>query len=101
MEAAKLFAMLEAEGYTDLKYIDGQGLCGLNNLALTVGLFCGLNENFYKYRYCYPNLLEAMCGLEGWDGTGHPDGDWIVLKGKGDDLQNPALENEHAEKIGV
>ena len=95
MDQDKLIAWLEENGYIDVRYIEGHGFCGLNHLMFTVGLFCGLTEIGYKYRYCYPHLLDAMCGLEGWDGTGHPDGDWIKRKGHGGDLINPELESEH------
>lgn len=89
----KLFDILTKEGYTHLKYIDAQGICGLHRFVFTVGLVVGLHENGYKGRYCYENSFDAIQDISSWDGIGHPQGDWIKYKGEGLDLSNPNLKH--------
>jgi hypothetical protein len=73
---------------------DGR-VVGVAPMLSTVGLFVGLNEYGYAYRYCYPTLQEAVIAFARWDGIGHPLGPWIKRKGLGDDLHNPQPEAEY------
>lgn len=84
-EAAWLY-----DNYVAVREVPTQGVCALGPLAFTTGLFCGLQEWGYKYRYCYADVIDALAAIETWDGTGHPEGPWIVRKGKGGDLRNKA-----------
>ena len=81
---------LTEQGYTDLRMIEGRGLCGIRRFIFTTGLVYGLNMAGYEGRYCYPDKLSAKNALEQWDGVDHPDDDdWIKNKGHGIDIINP------------
>jgi hypothetical protein len=71
---------LLAFGYTDLKTINGK-TCGLCRFLFTTGLMVGLNEVGYECRYCFERHKDALAALSEWDGTGHPSGPWIKIKG--------------------
>lgn len=85
---------LQLFGYTDLRQIDGKQ-CGLLGFMFTTGLMVGLDSEGYERRYCYEHQEDALAALAVWDGTGHPSGPWIKLKGMlgGErvDLLNPEL----------
>lgn len=93
---SELKRVLTENMYTRLREIPGQGVCGLQQMLFTVGLFCHLDPVGYQYRYCYPTLLEAVAALEDWNGEGHPPGPWIKRKGKGGDIPNPELPDEYS-----
>lgn len=57
---------------------------GVKHLCFTAGLFVGLNPYGYEWRYCYPNMMDAVNALEAWDGSGDPPGPWIKIKGHPD-----------------
>lgn len=88
---AQLQQALRENRYFQLREIEGQGVCGLQQMLFTVGLFCHLDRTGYKYRYCYPTLLDANAAIQEWDGEGHPPGPWIKRKGQGGDMPNPEL----------
>jgi len=76
-------------GYHSPKLINGV-LCGLMRMAFTTGLFVGIDEIGYSYRYCYESMIEANNALAAYEDTNEfPTGDWIKRKGKGEDLANP------------
>jgi hypothetical protein len=85
---------LLAFGYTDLKTIRGK-TCGLHRFLFTTGLMVGLDATGYERRYCFERHEDALAALSEWDGTGHPSGPWIKMKGmldgKGVDLLNPGF----------
>ena len=87
---------LEAEGYSQIKHIEGLGLCGIRPFIYTTAIVVGLNETGYKYRYCYPKnrALECVMALHVWDGKGDPQGNWIKRKGEGGDFDNPNFEED-------
>ena len=80
--------------YTDVREIPTKGICALQQMCFTTGLFCKINPFNYAYRYCYHSLAEARDAIETWDGEGHPPGNWIKRKGQGDDLPNPNYEDK-------
>jgi len=76
-------------GYHSPKLINGVW-CGLMRMAFTIGLFVGIDEIGYSYRYCYESVKEATDALAAYEDTNdHPTGVWIKRKGKGGDLANP------------
>jgi len=77
----QLFTFLKDQGYTNLKYIPNRGVCGIQRMAFSVGLFEGLTFNSVKGRWCFPTMLEAKLALEYWDGVDDPTGNWIKYKG--------------------
>jgi hypothetical protein len=70
--------------YVGKRVLPGLGLCGVKHMIYTASLIVGLNEEGYRYRYCYPTLFDALEALRVWDGTGDPPGPWIKLKGHPD-----------------
>lgn len=74
--------LLQEEGYSQLREIEGRGICGLRSMVFTVGLFYGLDQLGYSGRYCYPNIAEAVVSCLTWDGKGDPKGNWIKHKGR-------------------
>lgn len=81
--------MICPEEYQSPKEIPGQGICALQRMMFTTGLFVGINEVGYRGRYCYSNYADAKEALEQWDGFGDPPGPWIKWKGEGGDRSNP------------
>lgn len=88
MMSEELKKTLEAEGYYDLREIEGRGVCGLYPFLFTVGLVCGLDESGYKGRWCYGNKVETITALRVWDGQGDPPYKWIKYKGVGGERSN-------------
>ena len=91
---AKLKRILEKEGYSHLReYGTSNGICGIRRMLFTTGLFCGLTQNFYEGRWCYPTMFDAVQALTKWDGRGDPPGNWIKYKGRVE-YSNPNIEEE-------
>ncbi len=67
-------------------------LCGLMKSMFTWALCVGIDAEGYERRYCYEHEADAHAALEAWDGTGHPGGPWIKVKGAGIDMLNPEME---------
>ena len=67
---------------------------GVMPMNFTCGLFVGLDETGYAYRYCYPTLTDAVMAAATWTGEGDPPGPWIKLKGhpEGERLGPGAVE---------
>jgi len=74
------------EGYFEIREIPGNGICALMRFVFTVGLVVKIDPTGYERRYCYSSLREAMDDINSWDGTGHPQGNWIKCKGSGIDI---------------
>lgn len=91
-----MFEKFEAEGYSQLREIEGLGICGIYPFMYTTAIVVGIDEYGYKYRYCYPKeyTLECLIALKVWDGKGDPQGRWIKQKGIGGDRRNPNWEEE-------
>lgn len=89
-DSAELLKFLEQQGYTDLREVNGV-LCGLQQMNFTYGLIVKLTWFGYSHRYCYEHKEDALEALNSWDGSGHPAGPWIKMKGLGVDLLNPEL----------
>lgn len=87
----KLETKLKENGYVEIREVPNVGICALRGFMFTVGLVVGLDENSFRYRYCYPhkNAGDAVGALRAWDGTGDPLGNWIKKKGDGFDETNP------------
>ena len=94
MSPDRLRVLLTTEGYNHFREVPGRGLCGLKPMLFTAGLFVGLDEAGYAYRYCYGSYAEAFAALVEWDGAGHPSGPWIKLKGQGEDILGPGATSE-------
>ncbi|MCU7369977.1 hypothetical protein PEC18_03615 [Paucibacter sp. O1-1] len=84
-----LAAFLSEQGYSELR-VAGAAVCGLHRYNFTTGLAVGLTLEGYERRYCYEHRQDACKALQGWSGSGHPNGPWIKCKGAGIDLLNPA-----------
>lgn len=75
--------------YSHVRYIEGQGYCGLQRFIFTVGLVYNINPdpddvmgNMFEGRYCYENHADALEALTDWSGEEDPqDNDWIKHKG--------------------
>lgn len=93
--STELEKYLEDVGYSDLRVIPTDQLCGLKKFAFTSGLMVGLNKISYERRYCYEFESDARAALNLWDGVGHPAGPWIKCKGRYKgfpiDLLNPEI----------
>ena len=85
-----LIKLLEIEGFTHIRVIDGK-ICGIKRFLFTTGLVVGLNEIGYDGRYCYEHRSDAVDALREWDGNGDPSGDWIKYKGIGGERSNNNL----------
>ena len=82
MTQEELLAELDAEGYKNLKLIDGK-IVGTLDYITTRGLVVGLDSCGYEYRYCYQDRNEATEALSEYvDLSEHPTGNWIKLKGR-------------------
>jgi|SRR5882724_5133318 len=69
------------QGYKELKYIPGQGVCGLFNFIYTIGLCTHLTAIGYWGRYCFKSYDDAKQALADWNGDSDPPGEWIKYKG--------------------
>ncbi len=76
-----LLIELAKNGYSFIVRIPGRGVCAIARQIHTVGLFYGMEKDYYQGRYCYETLAEALQALVTWDGAGDPPGDWIKHKG--------------------
>ena len=81
---------LEENGYFNIIETGSEhGVIALERFAYTVGIVCQIDWTGRGYRYCYHTLLEAQSAINDWEKTGyqgHPPGNWIKRKGKGEDL---------------
>lgn len=77
-----LVKYLLEQGVDCLCYTKCRGLCGIQRMAFTTGLFYGYDHIGYVGRYCYQTKAEAVDALVNWDGKQDPGGDWIKHKGK-------------------
>lgn len=80
LNSVSLISLLEKEGYTHIRGINGV-LCGIRRFAFTTGLVVGLEKTGYEGRYCYSNHADAVQAIENWEMNGDPEGNWIKYKG--------------------
>jgi hypothetical protein len=66
--------------YTQMRFLEQRGWCGVAPQLFTCGLFHGLTLDSYAGRFCYAKTEEAMEALRTWDGSGDPPGPWIKEK---------------------
>jgi hypothetical protein len=74
-EAAFLTQMKELNGYRNLRPLPGGRWAGIMQFMFTDAIIVGRMGNFETYddRWCYERG-KADVALEGWDGTGEPEG---------------------------
>lgn len=84
--------LLAELGFFEAREVAGE-LCALQDYMFTRAIVLGIDEIGYKRRYCFENRDDANRAIAEWDGTDHPPGNWIKLKGtyKGEpvNLLNP------------
>jgi hypothetical protein len=97
MNNSELIKRLKAEGYYDIRYIEGRGYCGLREFLFTIGLCYGLEENSYSGRYCYPKNIEndSHIALKVWNGNSDPVGGWVKHKGIEGEWSNPNINTSN------
>lgn len=87
--------LLAENGYTHLVELDGK-LCGILAMAYTWAIVVGLTKDGRERRYCFERWADAVRSINEWDGTGHPPGPWLKVKGRFNgepiDAINPKLE---------
>lgn len=93
---AELQAFINANGkdYALIRRVPGNGICGLQRMIFTVGLFYGMDMWNIGGRYCYHTLAEAVHALATWDGTGDAPGNWIKRFGDKGEMLNPNYESD-------
>lgn len=97
----KFIALMEKEGYRDVRRIANRGWCGLLPFIYTTGLCYGLDETGREGRYCYKTYLEARVALELWDGNENPIGQWLKHKGYSGEYTKEDIETFlNKEKVG-
>jgi hypothetical protein len=65
--------ILEQNGYTDVRYVEGWGICGIQRMIFTVGACYGMDESGMKGRFCFDTQQNAELFLRDWDGTTLPE----------------------------
>jgi hypothetical protein len=55
----KILHILRKEGYRNIRNVPGVGWCGVMDMLFTVGVFCGLEQYGYRFRYCFSKELPA------------------------------------------
>lgn len=82
-DAEKVFMQkLEKEGYSEIKWVQGLGYCGLRSFVFTCGICYGLGEFDYDGRWCYENPFLAISDFLLLNCTNEPSGNWQKHKGK-------------------
>lgn len=77
-----LAAILEANGYVNVRRLPTGEIAGVQQFIFTTGIVVGLTEAGWRTRFCYERSLEAIRALDAWDGEGFPPGYWIKEKGE-------------------
>lgn len=88
---AQLIINLQNDGYSELQYIQGKGICGIQRFIFTTGLVYNIDEIGYKGRYCFEKHAEAIKALSDWSKNPelpHPPGNWLKHKGA-NEFSNP------------
>lgn len=84
------------EGYYEPRELPTGDVIGVRQMVVTFGLFVGITEDGYRYRYCYELAEDALTALRTWDGIGDAPGPWIKRKGLGVDQLGPGAVKETA-----
>lgn len=80
--------------YLIVKSINGHW-CGVRRMAFTTGLFVNIDNFGYGHRYCYHTTKEATDALNKYYNlTLDPPGNWIKMKGAGEDRPNPNYKKD-------
>lgn len=69
------------EGYAYVRLLPTGEVAGLHRFIFTVGLLVGIEDYWYRTRFCYQSAAEAIEAITTWDGKGDPPGYWIKEKG--------------------
>lgn len=64
--------MEQHHGYSNVRLVEGRGLCGLMRQAFTTGVFVNLEEYGHSGRICFDTWQDAELFLRDWDGKTHP-----------------------------
>ena len=88
----QLIEHLKTGGYSNVRRIEGRGLCGTVRMIFTVGLVVDITYYSYEGRYCYPSMSDALDGLKNWDGLLDPPGNWIKYKSSKITYSNPNFD---------
>jgi hypothetical protein len=80
MSEEKLLALLDQEGYRNLKKMPSGEWAGIKNMLFTTALVVGLDMIGYRTRFCFETTRAAEASLAKWDGEGFPPGWWIKQK---------------------
>lgn len=75
---------LRQQGYTHIVNKRGK-VCAIKDFMVTTAIVVGLDDCGYQRRYCYEKVTQALMAYVAWDGTGHPPGPWVKVKGRADD----------------
>ena len=62
--------------YLKVRKLEDGRIIAVGNLLFHYSLYIDLNLHGYEYRYCYPDLEDAMNALETWSGQDDPPGFW-------------------------
>ena len=89
-EVAVSAAVCEGE-YTSVRRMPNGQRCALLQMVYTHALVVDISLDGYGRRYCFEHRKDAEESLQAWSGEGHPGGPWIVCKGLGVNLLNPAF----------
>lgn len=73
MISSDLKKILDENGYTDLRYVEGWGICGITRMIFTVGVCYGMDETGRKGRFCFGTYIDAQLFLRDWDGSTLPE----------------------------
>lgn len=76
-----LFDFLMSQGYISIRYVNGKGYCGIEEMLYDYALFYGMTRIGREGHYCFDTLIEAMKSLGEWNGIGDPPGNWSYHKG--------------------
>lgn len=88
-----LAEFLQKESYSQLRFIERRGICGIMRFAFTTAIVEGLDRSGYEGRWCYPHseIKNLALAYLIWDGKGDPQGPWIKYKGRVE-YSNPNLK---------
>ena len=92
MEDIEFIRVLEKEDYTNVRWIEGLGYCGLRRFIFTTGLCYGLDETGFEGRWCYERFTDAKEALKTLAAAGPDDEHWIKYKGNLGEWSNPKQE---------
>jgi hypothetical protein len=82
--------IIRTSPYTNMKIIEGKGLCGLQPNTLGVTLFYGIEKDSIEGGYAYKSYGEAINAINKWGcNDEHPPGNWIIHTTEAGTTKNP------------